>query len=427
MKKIMDQLFLVERASIGLSLFRIAVALATGFHVIPTFFQMGENYLPTAFREYNAVFFTVDFLQWVAQSPVWLIYFFVGLFYVSCFFMLIGFLSQLSCILMTASCYYFYALNSFQVGTLSWDILLVTLFLMCMTPYHGDYFSLDCLLWGKQDAYKRKRPYFIQRLLQVQVGFTYFYTALYKITAEGNWLKENVIFYLMHNPPSGVTKLFLVRDFLKEQPQLCFVIGILIVVVELLMPFLLFWRKTRLSAVYLGMVFHVMLILTLDVPAIFFFLFPPQLLLFINPNDIEEWIEQKRTHNLSCAKRNKLIFDGKCGFCLDSVRKLKIMDLFATLEYVDFHQVENIKQIHSQLTKEDVNKQLYLIEPSGRLYPGFMAFRRLCFLLPMLYPMAAVLYFPGMGVIGPPVYRFIAKNRHRFKFLARCKDDSCQI
>jgi len=36
----------------------------------------------------------------------------------------------------------FYALNEFHIGTLSWDILLVTLFLMCVSPYHGIIFPL---------------------------------------------------------------------------------------------------------------------------------------------------------------------------------------------------------------------------------------------------------------------------------------------
>ena len=50
--------------------------------------------------------------------------------------------------------------------------------------------------------------------------------------------------------------------------------GVSIIVIEFLMIFLLFCRKTRMSAVYAGIFFHIVLILTLDVPATFFFLFP---------------------------------------------------------------------------------------------------------------------------------------------------------
>jgi len=216
MRELWHRLFLEERPSIGLSFFRIIAALTTGFVVLPTFVHMQDTYLSTA---YNTNFFPIEFIQFVQKSPEWVIYAFVWLFCVSFVFMLIGLIAQISCILMTVCCYYFYALNYFAVGTLSWDILLVTLFLMCLTPYPGDYFSLDCLLKGDANAYKRKRPFFLQRMLQFQVAFTFFYTAMHKITVEGNWLRDNPIYYLMNEPPSGVTKLFSSEIFLLISPN----------------------------------------------------------------------------------------------------------------------------------------------------------------------------------------------------------------
>ena len=45
--------FLAERPSIGLSLFRIAVAVTVGCHMIPSFFHLQDNYLAVAFKEKN--------------------------------------------------------------------------------------------------------------------------------------------------------------------------------------------------------------------------------------------------------------------------------------------------------------------------------------------------------------------------------------
>ena len=45
--------FLQERSAMGLSFFRIFVALTVGLHVIPSFFHMDDNYLSTAFKELN--------------------------------------------------------------------------------------------------------------------------------------------------------------------------------------------------------------------------------------------------------------------------------------------------------------------------------------------------------------------------------------
>jgi predicted DCC family thiol-disulfide oxidoreductase YuxK len=402
----------------------MAVALTTIFHVLPMLVSIDENYFPVAFKTYNLSFFTPEIVTYVQQSPIWVIQIFAGTFCVFSFFFLIGLWSQLSCILMTLACYYFYALNAFQIGTLSFDILMVTLFLMCLVPYHGDYFSLDCLLRGGEDSYRKKRPFFMQRLLQMQIGFTYFYTGLYKITGSGNWLTDNPLYYVLNYPPPGTTKYFLFRDWMMDKPELCFAVGLLIIVVELLMVFLLYFHPTRISAIYLGLIFHIVVILTLDVPAIFFFLFPFQLLLFINPEQIVDWIEdkRKRNHQSPC---NILLYDGNCQFCLESLEKIKILDLFESLQYQDLHSVEQLESMHPSLNKHRAMSQLHLVEPNGKIYGGFDVFRKICFLMPMLYPMILIFYFPGMGIVGPIVYRLIAQNRTLFHFNKICTNNSC--
>ncbi len=426
MQKIWYTLFLEERPSISLSLFRMVVALTVGLHLIPTFFHLEDTYLSTALKTYNSSFFPIWFLKLVGKSPDSLVIFFVILFCISCFSMFIGLFSYVSCLIMTLCCYYFYALNDFAIGhILTWDILMVTLFLMCCAPFQGDYFSVDCLLKGDPSAYKTRRPFYLQRLLQMQVAFTYFYTGLYKISPPaGNWLTDNPIYYLMNYPVEGVTKLFLLKDFLAVHPQLCNVLGLTILFTELAMPVLLFNPRTRLSAIYLGIVFHITLILTLDVPSIFFFLFPPQLFLFIHPDHVLRWIEQKRLYNQN-AQRSILVYDGNCQFCRMSVQQLRVMDLFNTLNLLDFQRLDNIQTLHPKLTRELAHSQIHLIEPDGNLYGGFDVFRRLCFTLPMLYPLIPIFYFPGAGIVGPWVYRWIAKNRYLFHFNKVCKDNAC--
>jgi predicted DCC family thiol-disulfide oxidoreductase YuxK len=424
MKKLWNRLFLEERPSFSLSLFRVAVAFTVGAHVVPSLMRMADNYYPGAFKEVNPVFFPEGVLAVVARSPVWLIDAMAALFMAAVTFFFFGLWSQLSCIVLTLTCYYFYALNSFHVGTLSWDILLVTMFLMCLTGYHGDYFSADCLRRADEFAYKKQRPFFIQRLLQMQVGFTYFYTALVKVYPEGNWITDNPIYSIMNYPVSGTTKTFLIRDFLMDKPGLCYGIGLGVVVTELLMIFLLFWRKTRVGAIYLGFIFHITLLLTLDVPAMFFFLFPPQLLLFIDPREIVGFIEQRREYSRA-TRRHRLVYDGHCQFCVDSVRKIKTMDLLDRIQCVDPRGDTGLSSLHLSLTKELALSRIYLVDVFGRLTGGFFAFRRLCFICPMLFPLIPLVYFPGMGVVGSAVYSIIAKNRYFLRRGNVCRSNAC--
>ena len=418
------QAFLIERPSTSLGLFRIAVAITVGCHMIPSFFHLEDNYLATAFQETNGSFFPIWALQLVAQSPNWIVSLCVGLFVYAWFSFLIGFKTRLSCFLMTATCYYFYALNSLHIGTLSFDILLVTLSLMWVTTYPGDWLSADSLLRGDALAYKRPRPFFIQRLLQLQIAWTFFYTGLSKITAGGNWLTDNPYYYLMKYPPMGVVRQFPFRELLAQHPGWCHAIGLGVLGIEFALPVLLFLRRTRAFALAYGMVFHVLLLVTLHVPTIFFFLFPPQLLLFIDPERLVGWIDARRTAH-AARPRPVLLYDGQCGFCLASIRRLAVLDAFGTVAREDFHQVSELARLHPDLTPQRCHSRMQLIEPSGRLTDGFYAFRRMSWRVAGLRLALPFLYIPGAGWIGQRVYDWVAKRRFVFHRGPMCATNQC--
>src|ERR1700691_2788801 len=100
LKNIWNTLFLEERPSIGLSFFRIFVALTVGLHVMPSFFHLDDNYFSTAFKSLNYDFFPQPFIDLVQKSPDSLVIFFVCAFVITWACFLLGLFSQISCILM---------------------------------------------------------------------------------------------------------------------------------------------------------------------------------------------------------------------------------------------------------------------------------------------------------------------------------------
>jgi len=418
--------FLIERPSVSLSLFRIAVAITVGCHMIPPFFHLDDNYLATAFKEKNGSFFPLWALRLVDRSPDWLVYVFVWWFAISWGCFLIGWKSQVSCALMTLACYYFYALNSLHIGTLSFDILLVTLSLMWVTGYHGDWLSVDSVVRGEARAYQRLRPFFIQRLLQLQIAWMFFYTAVSKITAGGNWLTDNPYYYLMHAPPLGVVRDFPFREWLGQHPSLCYAIGLGVLAGEFTIPVLLFLRKTRPFALAWGITFYVLLLLTLHVPTIFFFLGPPQLLLFVEPERIVRWIENRRAAQARKG-RATLLYDGRCGFCLASAARFQVLDVCGYLDPIDFHTVPDVAQLHQALTPARCRSRMQLVEPNGRLSEGFLGLRRMAVKVPSLMPLAPLLYLPGASWIGQRVYDWMARRRFLFHRSRLCETNQCGL
>lgn len=420
----MNGFFLEERPSLGLAGFRVAAAATVGLHVIPTFFQMRDNYLAGSFREYNPSFFPTWALEWADRSPDWLVWAMAGVFLVSWAAFLAGLFTRPAGVLLDLSCYYFYARNSLHIGTLSYDILLVTMFLLVITPYPGDCFSLDCLIRGEPEPWRRKRPFFIQRLLQIQLASTYFFTGLAKITAGGNWLVDNPYWYLMNGPALGIIKEFPGRGFLAAHPRLCWLIGAGVIICELNMAWLLFWRRTRPFAIALGFLFHVLLLATMHVPTIFFFLFPPMLLLFVEPETLLGWVEAGRRRRARLG-RDRLVFDGACGFCRASLARILALDLSGRIEPVDFRS-QDVSSLHPSLTPEACHARIQLLEAGGRLSSGFSVMRRLSLRLPLAWPLAPLLNLPGLRRVGDPVYDWVA--RHRFNLLHRfraCRDNAC--
>ncbi|MBI4348738.1 MAG: hypothetical protein HY553_18005 [Elusimicrobia bacterium] len=285
--KAFDRFFLEEESSVSLALFRFPVAAAVGAQFLPTLAEFRDNYSAWAFKTKNLQYFPAWLAQSVDASPEWLVGALAAAFVASWLAFLAGFLTQASAILLFVCANYFYCLNFTPHGMLSIDILLVTLFLMALTPYPGDHFSIDARLWRRP----AKRPLFLLRLLQLQLAITYLHTGWCKLQP-GNWWAANPYHYLMNNPPGGIVKDgFFLKAFLAPRPGLCKSIGLSVVAAELAAPVLLYVPALRWFGIGLGLFFQLMLGLSLHVPTTtFLFTFPFQLLLFIPPKEVARWL-----------------------------------------------------------------------------------------------------------------------------------------
>ncbi len=431
LSRLWHRAFLETRPSLSLGLFRLVVAWTVGAHMIPSFFHMDENYLATAFKTQNYSFFPVPILHRVAASPDWMVWVWTAVFCLALAAFALGLFSQISCIVMTLACYYFYALNNFQIGTLSYDILLVTLFLMCVTNYPGDFLSLDSLRRGKPSTYKRARPFFLQRLLQLQLVWIYWFTALAKTNwlcgktrLAGNWITDNPYYYLMHYPAIGVVRDFPLRSWLAQHPLLCHNIGLMVITVELALPLLWFIPRTRLFGIGLGIIFQLILWVTLHVPTIFLFLFSPMMLLFIQPEKLVQWIERRQAQH-ALAERAILLYDGNCGFCLESIKRVRVLDIFGWVDPLNFHKQPDLSKLNPALTLKRCRSEMILIEPNGRISGGFDAFRQLTRHLPTLWIVAPLTFFPGASWVGHRAYRWLSKNRYLLHRNPICTSNQC--
>jgi predicted DCC family thiol-disulfide oxidoreductase YuxK len=106
-----------------------------------------------------------------------------------------------------------------------------------------------------------------------------------------------------------------------------------------------------------------------------------------------------------------VIFDGDCGLCRRSLKVLRATDILKKFVYVDFHREDIIQSQFPALVGSDFEHAMYAVDPSGKSYRGFFAFKRLIWGSPILWLLIPVFYFPGASFLGPKIYGWVARNR----------------
>jgi predicted DCC family thiol-disulfide oxidoreductase YuxK len=118
-----------------------------------------------------------------------------------------------------------------------------------------------------------------------------------------------------------------------------------------------------------------------------------------------------------------VIYDGQCGFCVRLMRICRAVDVRRVLR---FHDTNARALIHARfpvLAGADFDNAMFVVTASRRVYRGFFAVRRIAAAVPPLWPLLPLLHLPGAGWIGPKVYAWVARNRHRFG----CESDICDV
>ena len=104
-------------------------------------------------------------------------------------------------------------------------------------------------------------------------------------------------------------------------------------------------------------------------------------------------------------------YDGECGFCATAARRLSWLDLFGGVAWIPYQTLEAPPR---GLSWDDLGKAAYLDTGRVELYQGFYAVRMLTLRLVPLLVLAPFFWLPGVSHVGVVVYRWVARNRHRF-------------
>jgi predicted DCC family thiol-disulfide oxidoreductase YuxK len=105
-----------------------------------------------------------------------------------------------------------------------------------------------------------------------------------------------------------------------------------------------------------------------------------------------------------------VLYDPDCAFCRACARWLQRLDWRRRLDLPgicgDFQLADG-----RRLPQSALEERLHVVTPRGRVLTGFFACRRLAPAIPILWPLAPLLYVPGVSILGVRVYDIVARHR----------------
>ena len=130
-----------------------------------------------------------------------------------------------------------------------------------------------------------------------------------------------------------------------------------------------------------------------------------------------------------------VIYDDECAFCVRSLSVCRALDVGRRLR---FHGATRVRPktraagggsvpdespMFPELATADLENAMFAVAPDRTVTRGFFAFRRIAREVPLMWPLLALLYFPGSRGLGPRVYAWVARNRGRFG----CGSEVCDL
>ena len=125
-----------------------------------------------------------------------------------------------------------------------------------------------------------------------------------------------------------------------------------------------------------------------------------------------------RTHHI-------VLYDGECPLCIFQMKLLTWLDWLDKLRLVPIADPE-AAAVAPQLTREALNEAIHCVTTDGQIHRGARCIRFVGIRLPLVIPLALVLWIPGVIYIAEKVYMMISRNRRVLSRLFGC-GEACSI
>lgn len=323
----------------------------------------------------------------------------------------LGFCSQLVSLILFLSVRLFD--QFFKTGTLGTLTLQWTLIPFILVN-SGYYYSLDCYFLKKNNclgrALKQINSFFgAKNVNEITAAYflAFFGYGLISLAAvqlhlsDNTWLAGLTVKSLLLNP--YLCKYYDFFQYLDHQiPALLSVSSVIAIICQsffqLFMIPLVFLKIGQKFVFYWGLVFFAVSLFFIN-------------LSYLPHIEILLWamvflpVETGR-------KTVKVFYDDHCNLCKKSIWILKSLDIHDKIIYLPLSKnSERVEQL--VCTKDKIKADSMVGVVNEKVYTGYQLYTKLCFINPLLYVLIPIFIIGEYSKIGPLIYDFFSKHRHR--------------
>ena len=120
-----------------------------------------------------------------------------------------------------------------------------------------------------------------------------------------------------------------------------------------------------------------------------------------------------------------VLYDDQCPLCTFQMKLLTWLDWLNTITLLPISHPRS-SEVAPRVTREDLLEAIHCVTPENRVYRGARCLRFVGMRMPLLVPMALVLWIPGVIWVAEKFYQWISRNRHLLSRLFGCKE-ACSI
>ena len=127
----------------------------------------------------------------------------------------------------------------------------------------------------------------------------------------------------------------------------------------------------------------------------------------------------------SARSTHFVLYDAECPLCTFQMKLLTWLDWFGRLQLIPI-STPRAQELAPNLTREELLEAIHCVTTEGHQYRGARCIRFVGLRMPLLLPIALVLWMPGVIWIAEKIYMWVSRNRHLLSRIFGCKQ-ACAI